>query len=496
MLDQPQRWANLTNFGNIPNMKEALLSKQQSDRRILNMKLKQRALTGKPQNKRFSPSASTLQGREPRRYPMEYSREDSTRVGRQHQTLRKQLEQRVHNARIDSGSLRQYSLGLFDSVVQNVNKNDINIKPKQPAKNPSVSNISDKEKENEKKVIRPQTAVHNGPSHDGSLLYNKRGKVLNSIRLRPQSEPIGRYNHEKGKLVPPEIQRTLCQSNNEFRVLTSSMSIHPLSPRSTSSSISEFKLVPLNGNGSVSEMSSVHDFNTDGAVRVDLNSENGFVEVDELETSQTSSQISNNLAFRTRNMPSGTVHFYSLEYESSIEESIPDAPPPAEVKPPPPPPEEPKTKGKKGKGRASAKKKKEVEPPPPPPPEPVVVKPPEVRKPLRGPKCWVDDATVTSECDDNVDNDQTTGDGIRPVSAAKSTTTPDKPVADTIDNVEQQQCQTAHVVDSDTEYVDDGPSYLPKFLCPSSIRKSKHAAVKEWLANTNFDHADRSVPLM
>ncbi|XP_033736616.1 uncharacterized protein LOC117324895 isoform X2 [Pecten maximus] len=500
MLDQTQRWATLTNFGNIPSMKEALMSKQQSDHRILNMKLKQRALTGKPQNKRFSSSVSTLQGREPRRYPMEYSREDSTRAGKQHQTLRKQLEQRVYNARVDSGSLRHYSLGLFDSVVQNLNKNDSNIKPKQlPTKQPYTYNVSEKEKE--RKVIRPQTAAHNGPSQDGSLLYNKRGKVLNSIRLRPQSEPVGRYNHEKGKIVPPEIQKTLCQSNNEFRVLTSPMSIHPPSPRSRSSSISDFKLVPLNGTGSISEMSSVHDFNTDGAVRVDLNSENGFVEVDELETSRTSSQISNDLAFRTRNMPSGTVHFYSLEYESSVEESIPEASPSAEVKPPPPPPEEPKTKAKKGKQRSSAKKKKEAEPPPPPPPEPVVIKVPEVKKPLRGPKCWVDDATVTSEFDEKTDNGQMTADDNCPVSVVKSITTLDNRLTDTVDpvnNVELQQCQEENPVpiDSDVEGAEDGPSYLPKFLCPSSIQKSKHAAVKEWLNTTNFNHAERYVPLL
>ncbi|XP_060085949.1 uncharacterized protein LOC132565326 [Ylistrum balloti] len=504
MLDQPQRWANLTNFGNIPSMKEALMSKQQSDRRLLNMKLKQRALTGKPQNKRFVSSASTSQGREPRRYPMEYSREDSTRAGKQHQALRKQLEQRVHNARIDSGSLRQYSLGLFDSVVQNLNKNDSNYKPKQ-----QTSTLYHANEEKDKKPIRPQTAGHNGPSYDGSLLYNKRGKVLNSIRLRPQSEPVGRYNHVKGKIVPPEIQKTLCQSNNEFRVLTSPMPIHPPSPRSRSSSISDFKLVPLNGTGSISEISSVHDFNTDGAVRVELNSENGFVELDELETSRTSSQISNDIAFRTRNMPSGTVHFYSLEYESSIEESIPDVPPPAEVKPPPPPPEEPKAKAKKGKQRlkflakamSSAKKKKESEPPPPPPPEPVVVKAPEVKKPLRGPKCWVDDATVTSECEDKAENEQTTSEGNRPVSAAKSLTISDKRTTDIIDpanSAGQQQIQgdTAAPVDSDVEGADEGPSFLPKFLCPSSVRKSKYAAVKEWLTTTNFNHAEKSVPLL
>ncbi|XP_021340362.1 uncharacterized protein LOC110441514 isoform X2 [Mizuhopecten yessoensis] len=500
MLDQPQRWATLTNFGNIPSMKEALLSRQQSDRRILNMKLKQRALTGKPQNKRFVSSASTFQGREPRRYPMEFSRDDSTRAGKQHQALRKQLEQRVHSAKIDSGSLRQYSLHLFDSVVQNFNKNDSNNKQKQkPKKQPCMSNKNDDE-EKEKKIIRPQTAVHNGPSHDGSLLYNKRGKVLNSIRLRPQSEPVCRYNHEKGKIVPPEIQRTLCQSNSEFRVLTTPMSVHPPSPRSRSSSISDFKLVPLNGTGSVSEISSIHDFNTDGAVRVELNSENGFDEIDELETSRTSSQISNDIAFRTRNMPSGTVHFYSLEYESSVEESIPDVPTLAEVKPPPPPPEEPKAKAKKGKQRASAKKKKEAEPSPPPPPEPVVVKEPEVKKPLRGPKCWVDDATVTSECDDKAENEQTTTtDGNRPVSAAKSilekraTDTPE-PINNAV--VQQDQAEHAALIDSDVEGADEGPSYLPKFLCPSSVRKSKHAAVKDWLATTNFSRADRSVPLL
>jgi hypothetical protein len=48
-------------------------------------------------------------------------------------------------------------------------------------------------------------------------------------------------------------------------------------------------------------------------------------------------------------------------------------------------------KGKKGK------EKEQVPVTPPPQPEVKVVEIPVVRKPLKGPKCWVDDATITSE---------------------------------------------------------------------------------------------------
>lgn len=37
---------------------------------------------------------------------------------------------------------------------------------------------------------------------------------------------------------------------------------------------------------------------------------------------------------------------------------------------------------------------------------------------------------------------------------------------------------------------------LPKFLCPSSELKSKQAAIKDWLARTNFVYSSRCVPLL
>jgi hypothetical protein len=37
---------------------------------------------------------------------------------------------------------------------------------------------------------------------------------------------------------------------------------------------------------------------------------------------------------------------------------------------------------------------------------------------------------------------------------------------------------------------------LPKFLCPSSELKSKQAAIKDWLARTNFNYSSRCVPLL
>lgn len=113
---------------------------------------------------------------------------------------------------------------------------------------------------------------------------------------------------------------------------------------------------------------------------------------------------------------------------------------------------------------------------------------------------------MSSESDEKADPEIIVGKD-RPVSVSKSATILDKTPAniDTVGKAVPQNIQGPTQLDnqnidnqniSDFESIDDTPSYLPKFVCPSSVRKSKQAAIKEWLATTNFRHAERCVPLL
>lgn len=140
---------------------------------------------------------------------------------------------------------------------------------------------------------------------------------------------------------------------------------------------------------------------------------------------------------------------------------------------------------------AKGKKKEEPEPPPPPPPEPEKEeKKPEVKKPLKGPHCWVDDMTITSEPvnEPGDDTQQNAGEGTQSrLNSAKSNErkTPG-----------QEDKENLPVVITNADDVIEDHIELPKFLCPSSELKSKQAAIKDWLARTNFNHSSRCVPLI
>ena len=63
----------------------------------------------------------------------------------------------------------------------------------------------------------------NGPTRDGSILYNGVPLLLSSIRTRPKSEPPGRFDHLRGTYANyPYIQRTLEHSNCDYRLGVSS----------------------------------------------------------------------------------------------------------------------------------------------------------------------------------------------------------------------------------------------------------------------------------
>ena len=155
-------------------------------------------------------------------------------------------------------------------------------------------------------------------------------------------------------------------------------------------------------------------------------------------------------------------------------------------------------------------------------PEPEVVEePPPPKLILKGPHCWVDDATVTSSHPDSEDIEAADNDIANPSGelhsdskqelATNPTNTKIVPVKETVptgvdipdgvkcdhvqgtqEPVELNGVDDIHVEDTDS--VDDN---LPPFICPSSEKKSREAAIKDWLySSNNLFVYPRSVPMV
>ncbi|KAL3869752.1 hypothetical protein ACJMK2_042393 [Sinanodonta woodiana] len=157
--------------------------------------------------------------------------------------------------------------------------------------------------------------------------------------------------------------------------------------------------------------------------------------------------------------------------------------------------------GKKGIAGGKTKKQKEEEPTPPPPEQEPEVKPLEIKKPLRGPHCWVDDVSVTSELPTNpevldIDGTQVTLKGQESKADAQNecaVLTDDKDVKGALQYEAKTRAETTLVNLSESK---EEVIRLPDFICRTSERKSRDAAVKDWLASTNFRYANRCVPLL
>lgn len=151
-------------------------------------------------------------------------------------------------------------------------------------------------------------------------------------------------------------------------------------------------------------------------------------------------------------------------------------------------------KGKKGK----EKEQKPVTPPPQP--EVKVIETPPPPKPLKGPKCWVDDATITSEKDilndeENICNISQTS---KPGSPTGKTQTKHQ-VKIEIGETENIQTLPEPVKKMDTLVLEEvelvTTNGLPPYICPSSEERSRQEAIKDWLAKCSFDSANRCVPM-
>lgn len=110
-------------------------------------------------------------------------------------------------------------------------------------------------------------------------------------------------------------------------------------------------------------------------------------------------------------------------------------------------------------------------------------------KKLKGPRCWVDDVTVSSGssvkggCDRPPETESTLA--MNDLSGMKRCESND------VENFEMDMGNKR------TDYIKNFTYLnLPSFVCPSSGKKSQQIAVKEWLIKHNFLCANRNVPLL
>ena len=132
-------------------------------------------------------------------------------------------------------------------------------------------------------------------------------------------------------------------------------------------------------------------------------------------------------------------------------------------------------------------------------PEPEV-KPVHVKIQLKGPHCWVDDATVTSDTSEqelaDPGDSKKTEVGKTPLVKRPSQQELHKIKTENNENETKQTIEKDNPI-NDLNLDEETETYnFPPFLCPSSEKKSREAAIKEWLAHTCFRSAHRGVPMV
>ena len=86
-----------------------------------------------------------------------------------------------------SGSLYQLGKRLFDDAIIRAKAGTTIIDIKPTTSSPSMDIYHGR---------------RTGPTKIGSPVYNKRARLMNSIRIRPRSEALGRFDHTCGKTLP------------------------------------------------------------------------------------------------------------------------------------------------------------------------------------------------------------------------------------------------------------------------------------------------------
>ncbi|XP_076440984.1 uncharacterized protein LOC143280236 [Babylonia areolata] len=165
-------------------------------------------------------------------FPMEYGVKDAQQRSLTSRQERSRLQDRLQSARKESETLREYSRRRFQTVVDWEKGQTGPLAPTTP-----INTTTTTSPYTQPSTRRPRTTTGarqqlpvpppqapstptNGPTKDGSILYNGKPLLLSAIRARPNSEPPSRFDHLRGAhgKAYPYIQRTLEQSNCEYRV--------------------------------------------------------------------------------------------------------------------------------------------------------------------------------------------------------------------------------------------------------------------------------------
>ena len=121
---------------------------------------------------------------------------------------------------------------------------------------------------------------------------------------------------------------------------------------------------------------------------------------------------------------------------------------------------------------------------------------------LKGPHCWVDDATITSETSEQELADQTNSPrdskkhevGKTPL--VKRASQQELCKTENVENVNKVDTERQAAIDELATDESTETYGFPPYLCPSSEKKSREAAIKDWLAHTCFQTAHRGVPML
>ncbi|XP_064607124.1 uncharacterized protein LOC135471730 [Liolophura sinensis] len=448
------------------------------------------------------PRAKSAPVRTPEMFPMDMDITQVRRFIRQKQAEYSQAKADATMAGGDSKDLRQYGKCLFEYAVSKAATRPTHASGTTTSRRPATCGGY-----STGRVVVPtrQGSQHShrngtGPSSHGSLIYNKKVMVLNSIRTRPSSVPVNEYSFDRSKrflnlrktVDSPQYPLRVITANNESpRQLTSTDHYgcydHVLLIAENDSVVSEYAKPVVEKTDepdntiqntehspprcwyrkpSIPILVQIDSPDSDSDMSLEIIPENklsdrrpssrGSMEKGVISPKPGSAGSRGSLKTRKKS-PAGARDGVKLGKSDGARSSSPSSQnlrPTSATRG--------KTKDKAGgmnSRRGSLRGQKAS-------PEDLMLK-----IPLPGPHCWVDDVTVSSD----------------PMGGEEGMSEPANSVTDEPKSAKWTKEKTTTGTE---EHV------LPGFVCPSSELKSRSAATKQWLIKSAFLNASRAVPLL
>lgn len=178
-----------------------------SDTRLASMKLKQRALNGKPQWRRLtSKSCSPLQSRNLSNYPMEHTKEETIQTIQQKWAFNKNLAEQVRFATDESESWKKLGREKFENAL---NSRKGSLLPSS-ARSHSLHGYA-----GNKYCHWRYGTDHNGPTMNGSILYGQKHAVPTFCQRRPYSEPPIKH-YQRNNIENMCLDGSLIEARQKF----------------------------------------------------------------------------------------------------------------------------------------------------------------------------------------------------------------------------------------------------------------------------------------